>query len=156
MSEVTRSTGPRRTARYQIGLAALAAAGLFIVWRASDALLLIFAAVLFAAFLDELSRLLGKVLALAHGVRLAIVCATIGLVLAAAIAWGGAALAMQANEFTTTLREQFTPGGRLAGATRYLLIRNRLGKRCRNGSGGNKGTEHRLNRAGLSVVPAQF
>ena len=108
MPDASNAPRPRRIARYQVGLAALAAAALFVLWKASDALLLIFAAVLFAAFLDALSRMLGKVLQVGHGARLAIVCATMGLVLAATLAWGGTALAMQANEFIVTLREQFT------------------------------------------------
>ena len=76
MPDASNAPRPRRIARYQVGLAALAAAALFVLWKASDALLLIFAAVLFAAFLDALSRMLGKVLQVGHGARLAIVCAT--------------------------------------------------------------------------------
>lgn len=103
MSDASNTPRPRRIARYEVGLAALAAAALFVLWNASDALLLIFAAVLFAAFLDALSRILGKVLPLGDGVPLAIVYATMGLVLAATLAWGGTALAMQATGFIATL-----------------------------------------------------
>ncbi len=92
--------------RYATALAALAAAALFVLWTASNAILLIFAGILFAGFLDGLTRLLGKAVPWGHGVRLAIVCAVLGLILLAGIAWGSAAVAMQGSELVATLREQ--------------------------------------------------
>jgi len=92
--------------RYATALAALAAAALFVLWTASNAILLIFAGILFAGFLDGLTRLLGKAVPWGHGVRLAIVCAVLGVILLAGIAWGSAAVAMQGSELVATLREQ--------------------------------------------------
>lgn len=92
--------------RYATALAALAAAALFVFWTASNAILLIFAGILFAAFLDGLTRLLGKAVSWSHGIRLAIVCAILGIVLLAGIAWGSTAVATQGSELVATLREQ--------------------------------------------------
>jgi predicted PurR-regulated permease PerM len=97
---------PFAAIRYAVALAAFGAAALFVAWKASNALLLIFAGVLFGAFLDGLARLLGKVLPWGHGVRLAIVCAVLGTVLLAGITSGSTAIAQQASELATTLREQ--------------------------------------------------
>jgi len=96
----------RSLARYLVVLTAFTAAGLFILWKVSDAILLIFAGILFAAFLDAIARLLGEVLPWARGVRLAIVCVILGGVLLGAIAWGGTTIATQGNELAATLREQ--------------------------------------------------
>ncbi|HEX6013239.1 MAG TPA: AI-2E family transporter [Geminicoccaceae bacterium] len=92
--------------RRAVGLVAFAAAALFILWKASNAVLLIFAGVLFGAFLDGVARLLGKLLPWSRGVRLAVVCAVLGAALVAAIASGSTAIAQQAGELATTLREQ--------------------------------------------------
>lgn len=92
--------------RYAVLLAAFAACLLFVVWKVSDALLLIFAGILFAAFLDAITDLLGRAVLWGRGVRLAIVCTTLAFILVGALAWGGTALAMQGSELTTTLREQ--------------------------------------------------
>jgi predicted PurR-regulated permease PerM len=67
---------------------------------------LIFAGVLFGAFLDGLARLLGKALPWSRGVRLAIVCAVLGTALLVGITAGSTAIAQQAGELTTTLRDQ--------------------------------------------------
>ena len=96
----------RSLARYVVVLAAFAAAGLFILWNVSDAILLIFAGILFAAFLDAVARLLGEVLPWGRGVRLAMVCIVLGAVLVAAIIWGGTTIATQGNQLAATLREQ--------------------------------------------------
>ena len=92
--------------RYAVFLAAFVACALFVSWKISDALLLIFAGVLFAAFLDAVTGLLGHIMPWARGIRLAIVCITLAIILIAALAWGGTALAMQGSELAATLREQ--------------------------------------------------
>jgi predicted PurR-regulated permease PerM len=96
----------RSIIRYAVFLAAFAACLLFVLWKVSDALLLIFAGILFAAFLDAITDLLGHAAPWGRGVRLAIVCITLAIILIGALAWGGTMLAMQASELTTTLREQ--------------------------------------------------
>jgi predicted PurR-regulated permease PerM len=102
-----RHDAPRSaTVRRGVALAAFAAAALFILWKASSAILLIFAGLLFGAFLDGLARLLGKVLPWGRGVRLAIVCAILGTALLVAITSGSTAIAQQAGDLTTTLRDQ--------------------------------------------------
>ena len=107
MIEATEDQQPRRTARYTVGLVAFAAVTLFLLWVASDAVLLIFAGILFAAFLDGLSRLLDKVLPFGHGVRLGIVCTLLGALILAGAIWGSMAIAAQADTFITTIRQQF-------------------------------------------------
>lgn len=96
----------RSIIRYAIFLAAFAACLLFVLWKVSDALLLIFAGILFATFLDAFTDLLGRAVPWGRGVRLAIVCTTLAFIGVGALAWGGTALAMQGSELTTTLREQ--------------------------------------------------
>ena len=97
---------PKSLIRYATFLAAFAAGLLFVFWKITDALLLIYAGILFAALLDALTDLLGKAISWARGFRLAIVCAVFAVILIAALAWGGATLAAQGGELTTTLREQ--------------------------------------------------
>lgn len=96
----------KRLIRYAVCLTAFAACVIFVFWRISEALLLIFAGVLFAAFLDALTRLLGHVRPRARGICLAIVCLTLAITLMAALAWGGTALAMQGSNLPEILREQ--------------------------------------------------
>ncbi|MBD0271201.1 MAG: hypothetical protein ICV73_04655 [Acetobacteraceae bacterium] len=65
-------------------LAALAAgAGLFLAWQTAGTLLLLFAGLLFGAFLDAATRGLAYLLPVGRSLRLALVCA----LLAAAVAW---------------------------------------------------------------------
>jgi predicted PurR-regulated permease PerM len=100
------STHPLAIIRYAVALTAFAAATLFVLWKASNAFLLIFAGILFGAFLDGLARLLGRTFQWSHGIRLAIVCTMLGGLIVAAIVWGGAMIAMQGMELIATLREQ--------------------------------------------------
>jgi predicted PurR-regulated permease PerM len=96
----------RSLARYVVVLTAFTAVGLIILWRVSDALLLIFAGILFGAFLDAAARLLGEVMPWGRGVRLGIVCAILGIILLAAIVWGGTLIVTQGSQLAATLREQ--------------------------------------------------
>ncbi len=97
---------PRKMARYTVGLAMFAAALLFLLWAASNAILLIFAGILFASFLDALTRLLGKAVPWGHGIRLAIVCTVLASACFVLIGWGSLAISTQAGEYVSTLREQ--------------------------------------------------
>jgi predicted PurR-regulated permease PerM len=96
----------RSFARYLVAITAFTAAGLFILWNVSNAVLLIFAGILFAAFLDANARVLGEVMPWGRGVRLTIVCILLAATLLAAIIWGGTTIATQGNELAATLREQ--------------------------------------------------
>lgn len=92
--------------RHAVVVATLALALLFILWTASNAVLLIFAGILFGAFLSALAGLVDRVSGCGRGVGLAIVCLVLAVLFLGAVAWGGTALATQAGELTTTLREQ--------------------------------------------------
>ena len=97
---------PRSIVRYAVFVTAVTAVALVVLWEASEAILLMFAGVLFAAFLDAFTVLLGKVLPWSRGVRLSIVCIVFAITLFGALSWGGTAIAMQGSELAATLREQ--------------------------------------------------
>ncbi|MBZ9673638.1 AI-2E family transporter [Mesorhizobium sp. ES1-3] len=101
---------PKALIRYAVFCAAFAGATLFLLWRVSEALLLLFAGVVFAAFLDALTFLLGKSVNWPRGVRLIIVCGIIFVVVAACTAWGGTAIGTQGSELAATVREQINNG----------------------------------------------
>lgn len=104
------SESPAATSRLpavQAVLVALAGgAGLFLAWMAADALLLIFAGLLFAALLDACTRGLSKLLPLSHGWNLAIVSIAIAIVTAGLLAWSGFSIAQQINALLHTLGQQ--------------------------------------------------
>lgn len=97
---------PRSIVRYGVVLSAIMVMALFVLWKASQAILLMFAGILFAAFLDAITRLLGKALPWSRDIRLAIVCVLLAVILMAALGWGGAEIATQGSELAATLREQ--------------------------------------------------
>ncbi len=99
------SIGPRRLTAAGIAVVSFAAA-LWLAWTASATLLLIFSGILFAVFLDGLTRGLGHVLPLPRALRLTI--ATLGLsgLSLALVAFGGATVATQARDLGTTVRQQ--------------------------------------------------
>ncbi|WP_366657415.1 AI-2E family transporter [Fodinicurvata sp. EGI_FJ10296] len=100
-------SAPFAAIRYGVVLTALAAISIFVFWTASKAFLLVFAGILFAAFLDALTRLLGgAVPSWGRGIRLAIVCIVLAALFLAGLAWGSAAIAMQIADLIATLREQ--------------------------------------------------
>jgi len=100
------SDNRRAHIRYAIFLAATTLSILFVLWSVSDALLLIFAGVVFAAFLDAMTVLLGRVFPWTRGVRLAVVSSLLAAGVTAAILWGGTAIAVQGSELATTLGAQ--------------------------------------------------
>jgi predicted PurR-regulated permease PerM len=102
------SIGPQR-ARLDaraIVLALAGAAGLFLAWRAAEALLLIFTGLLLAALLDACARLLGKVLPIGRSWNVAIVSLAIALALAGLLVWGSFSVAGQIHTLLETLDAQ--------------------------------------------------
>jgi predicted PurR-regulated permease PerM len=104
-----RVQSPSRTEpdRLRLALTVIAVvAGLFLVWKAIHALLLLFAGLLFAVFLTALSELLGRVLPWKPWLRLTIVTVLLfGLVLGL-LTWGGTMLATQVSALAETVNEQ--------------------------------------------------
>lgn len=89
------------------GIAVVAfAAGLWLAWTAAATLLLIFSGVLFAVFLDGVTRGLGHVLPIARGFRLALACLVLAGLALGLTAFGGATVASQARDLGTTVRQQ--------------------------------------------------
>ena len=99
------SIGPRRLTAAGIAVVTFAAA-LWLAWTASATLLLIFSGILFAVFLDGLTRGLGHVLPLPRGLRLTIATLALGALSLALVAFGGATVAAQARDLGTTVRQQ--------------------------------------------------
>ena len=101
----TSSIGPRRLTAAGIAVVSFAAA-LWLAWTASATLLLIFSGILFAVFLDGLTRGLGYVLPLPRALRLTIATLALGALSLAVVAFGGATVTTQARDLGTTVREQ--------------------------------------------------
>lgn len=99
------SIGPRRLAAAGIAVVSFAAA-LWLAWTASATLLLIFSGILFAVFLDGLTRGLGHVLPLPRALRLTIATLALAGLSLALVAFGGATVAAQARDLGTTVRQQ--------------------------------------------------
>ena len=106
MTSSQKAENPRSLVRYAIIMTAFTIIVFVISWLVSDALLLIFAGLLFAAFLDAMTRLLGEVIGWPRWVRLTIVCTLLATILVGALAWGGAAIATQGSQLATTLENQ--------------------------------------------------
>lgn len=99
------SIGPRRLTAAGIAVVSFAAA-LWLAWTASATLLLIFSGILFAVFLDGLTRGLGHVLPLPRSLRLTLATLALGALSLALVAFGGATVATQARDLGTTVRQQ--------------------------------------------------
>jgi predicted PurR-regulated permease PerM len=100
---------PASFARRGFELAAIAlaiAAGLFLLWRASGSLFLVFAGLIFAVFLDACTRGLGRLWSVERGWRLAVVCAALVSLLVSGVSFGGYQIAQQADELLATVQEQ--------------------------------------------------
>lgn len=100
---------PARFARrgFELAVIALAtAAGLFLFWRASGSLFLVFAGLLFAVFLDACTRGLGRLWSISRGWRLAAVCGALAVLLVVGVSFGGYTIARQAQQLLTTVQEQ--------------------------------------------------
>ncbi len=80
----------------QTGIALLgAAAGLFLIWQMSSSLLLIFAGVLFAAFLDACARALEPIIPVGHSWRLTLIVLILTGLLGLGLIWGAGKLPEQ-------------------------------------------------------------
>ncbi|TFZ60738.1 AI-2E family transporter [Methylorubrum sp. Q1] len=97
--------GARRLAAAGIAVVAFAAA-LWLAWTAAATLLLIFSGILFAVFLDGLTRGLGYLLPIGRGWRLTLVCLVLAALALGLSAFGGATVASQARDLGTTVRQQ--------------------------------------------------
>jgi predicted PurR-regulated permease PerM len=121
-AEPSMAAAPRLSARpllLAVGVGAL----LYLFWSVVDGLLLIFSGLLLAAFLDECTWLLGKVLPLPRKVVLALVVLIVFLAAVAAAMWSGFSIVQQFDSFTRALVQQlraveqsvraagFLPGG---------------------------------------------
>lgn len=82
------------------------AAVLFIAWQLIQPILLIIAGLVFAALLDGGTRLLGRVLPIGRGWRLAIVCTTALVALVATFYWTGVEFVQQAGQLRETVLAQ--------------------------------------------------
>nr|WP_310525410.1 AI-2E family transporter [Polymorphobacter sp.] len=103
-----RARGTAETAFIWLGTAAL----FWLTWQLADALLLIFAGLVFAAGLQSAEQQLGKVWKTSHAVRLTVVVLLFFGLLLGFIAFAGVTLADQAQDLAETLRLQL---GRLSG-----------------------------------------
>lgn len=97
--------GAWRLAAAGIAVVAFAAA-LWLAWTAAATLLLIFSGILFAVFLDGVTRGLGYVLPIGRGWRLALTCLVLAALALGLTAFGGATVASQARDLGTTVRQQ--------------------------------------------------
>jgi predicted PurR-regulated permease PerM len=88
-----------------IGIVAFAALVLF-TWYYSATLFLIFAGMLLGVALNAMTNLFGRVVNLAHSLRLAIVCLVLAGLLSGAVFLGGATIAQQATVLSDTIKSQ--------------------------------------------------
>ena len=116
MTDGRRADAPLRTALRSgsvaratvvvVGIGFLVVAGLMTAWNASSSLLLLFAGLLMASFLDVGVWLLGKLLPLARRWRAIIAALVVLAVAAAAVFYGGRTLVRQSGEIVGTLEAQ--------------------------------------------------
>ncbi|WP_232629579.1 AI-2E family transporter [Methylobacterium sp. Leaf118] len=99
------SAGTRGLAAAGIAVVAFAA-GLWLAWTAAATLLLIFSGILFAVFLDGLTRGLGYVLPAPRWLRLTLATLTLFGLALALTAFGGATVAREGRDLGTTVRQQ--------------------------------------------------
>ncbi|MBS3649502.1 AI-2E family transporter [Pseudaminobacter sp. 19-2017] len=97
VSHLAYSSVRRRSSVSLILVALAAGAGLFLAWQVSRPLLLIFAGLLFGAFLDACTRGLAALVPLRRGWLLTIVCLVLALGAAWLVVWGGTNLIQQAD-----------------------------------------------------------
>jgi predicted PurR-regulated permease PerM len=90
------TAAPARRTLLATGLALLAiCVALFLVWQTVSSLLIIFAGVLFAAFLDASARTLAPLVPLTRGWRLILVLLLLAILLAFGLRWGAGKLPEQ-------------------------------------------------------------
>jgi predicted PurR-regulated permease PerM len=105
-SRADRPEAPARRGAAPLLVALAAGAGLFLAWQTAGTLLLIFAGLLFGAFLDAAARGLAYALPLGRGWRLALVCALLAAAAALLLAWGGYNLVAQVDGLVALITEQ--------------------------------------------------
>ena len=91
------------------------AAALWLCWQLANAILLIFAGLVFAAALESAEHGLGRVWKASHPLRLAVVVLVFAALVVGFLAFAGVSLAAQAQELGATLQVQFA---RLSGFAR--------------------------------------
>lgn len=97
----------RRPSALTIGLALLAVGVvLFLVWETSSTLLLVFAAILFAAFLDAAARAVSIVLPVGRGWGLAMVVSLLAVIVGIGVVWGAAKLPEQTRLLLSVMDSQ--------------------------------------------------
>lgn len=89
-----------------VGIVLGSAAGLFLVWRASGSLFLVFAGLLFAVFLDAGTEGLGRIWSVSRGWRLAVVCISLLVLGVLGVSFGGYTIAQQAEQLFATVQDQ--------------------------------------------------
>jgi predicted PurR-regulated permease PerM len=88
-----------------IGVVLFAALLLF-TWTFAATLFLIFAGMLLGVALNAMTNLLGRIVRLAHSLRLAIVCLVLAGMLSGIVVLGGATIAQQATVLSNTIKSQ--------------------------------------------------
>jgi predicted PurR-regulated permease PerM len=88
-----------------IGVVAFAAMLLF-TWYYAATLFLIFAGMLLGVALNAMTNMLGRVVNLAHSLRLTIVCLVLAGLLSGVVFLGGASIAQQATVLSDTIKSQ--------------------------------------------------
>ena len=84
----------------------LFAALLLFTWYFAATLFLIFAGMLLGVALNAMTELVGRVLRLAHALRLTVVCLVLASLLSGVIFLGGATIAQQATVLSNTIKSQ--------------------------------------------------
>jgi predicted PurR-regulated permease PerM len=105
-SALGRSADPRGPRLTAILVALAAGAAMLLAWQAAGILLLIFAGLLFGAFLDACTRGLARVLPVGRGWRLGIVCTLLVFGTAWLLAWSGYNLIGQAESLIELIGDQ--------------------------------------------------
>jgi predicted PurR-regulated permease PerM len=108
LSRETRSRGLGWRAIEIVAVSLGAAAGLFLVWRASGSLFLVFAGLLFAVFLDACTGALGRIWTVSRGWRLAVVCTSLLILGILGVSFGGYTIAQQAEQLFSTVQQQLS------------------------------------------------
>src|SRR3981189_3688475 len=88
-----------------IGVVGFAALLLF-AWHFAATLFLIFAGMLLSVALNAMTNMLGRVVNLAHSLRLTIVCLVLAGLLSGVVVPGGATIAQQATVLSDTIKSQ--------------------------------------------------
>lgn len=82
------------------------AAGLFLLWQITASILIIFAGVLFASFLDACARALRPLLPVSHAWRLTLVILILAILIALFLVWGAGQLPDQTRYLLRTIDAQ--------------------------------------------------